>query len=85
MKRHTDTCARCKRTRCEVADPVNCTDTQIHRFYPLQTAANLADVPPVTSDQLRYIWGWLSSCPGERPLASALEQALAGARKAFPG
>lgn len=48
------------------------------------SAANLADVPQVTNDQLRHIWGWLSACPGERPLAAAIEQALASARRELP-
>lgn len=45
---------------------------------------NLRDVPAVTNDQLRHIWGWLCGCPGERPLAPALEQALASARREYP-
>ena len=44
----------------------------------------LLDVPTVTNDQLRFIWGWLSSCPGERPIAAAIEQALAAARRELP-
>lgn len=47
-------------------------------------SAEGSDVPQVTNDQLRHIWGWLSSCPGERPLAAALEQALASARREYP-
>lgn len=48
------------------------------------TYANLRDVPTVTDEQLRHIWGWLSSCPGERPLSAALEQALESARREYP-
>ncbi len=48
------------------------------------THASLRDIPTVTNDQLRYIWGWLNVCPGERPLSAALEQALASVRRELP-
>jgi hypothetical protein len=50
----------------------------------LESRRNLSDVPTVTNDQLRHIWGWLNSCPGARPLSAALEQALASARRELP-
>jgi hypothetical protein len=43
-----------------------------------------SDVPAVSDQQLRFIWGALHAMPGERPLAAALEQALTAARSALP-
>ena len=49
-----------------------------------ESARNLTDVPALTDYQLRHVWGYLAALPGERPLAAALEQAVASARRTFP-